>query len=152
MRLAIILTASLVAAAPVAADPAGTTTELPAWLAGGWASQEANGKWSEEWWTTAKAGVMLGAGRSGSGPALEWWEQTRIELTNGQLRFCARPKGEEGACFVATKVAATEIVFENSSHDFPTRVAYRKEGTDLLAEISGPGGANPQRWRFKPMN
>jgi hypothetical protein len=140
------------AAAPAAAEPAASATGLPAWLAGGWASQEADGKWSEEWWTTARAGVMFGAGRSGSGARLDGWEQTRIEFVDGRLRFCARPKGEEGACFVATRITASEVVFENPSHDFPTRIAYRKEGADLVAEISGAGGSHPQRWRFKRMN
>ncbi len=111
--------------------------------------QSPDGKWSEEWWTPPKAGLMLGAGRSGKGIKLEWWEQTRIERVGGVISFCALPKGQAGACFTATKVGASEIVFENPKHDFPTRVSYRREGDELLAEISGPEGANPQRWRFK---
>ena len=92
---------------------------------------------------------MLGAGRSGKGDQLEWWEQTRIEKADGGIRFCALPKGQAGACFTATKVATDEIVFENAGHDFPTRVAYRKDGAELLAEISGRAGTSPQRWRFR---
>ena len=153
MRTAIpFLVAVFVVSSPVGAESPVPSPPLPGWLAGGWLSQSADGKWSEEWWTTAKAGVMLGAGRSGSGDKLEWWEQTRIEVADGKLRFCALPKGQAGACFASTRVEAGEIVFENPGHDFPTRVAYRRDGSDLLAEISGPGGSNPQRWRFKRMN
>ena len=148
----LFLVAVAIGAWPARADDAAPAPLLPNWMAGGWVSEDAGGKWVEEWWTPARAGVMLGAGRSGKAATLEWWEQTRIEIADGKLRFCALPKGQPGACFAATKVAATEITFENPGHDFPTRVAYRKDGNDLLAEISGPNGANPQRWRFRRAN
>ena len=122
---------------------------MPAWLAGGWAAQSADGAWVEEWWTPPRAGLMMGAGRSGTADKIGWWEHTRIELADGQLRFCALPKGQAGACFAATEVSADAIVFENPQHDFPTRISYRRVGSELLAEISGKGGAKVQRWRFR---
>ena len=122
---------------------------MPGWLAGGWATQAADGAWAEEWWTTPRAGLMMGAGRSGKAGKLDWWEHSRIELAGGKLRFCALPKGQAGACFDATTVTASEIVFENPAHDFPNRVTYRRDGDELFAEVSGKGGANVQRWRFK---
>lgn len=125
---------------------------LPAWLAGGWGAQQQDGSWSEEWWTPPRAGLMLGGGRSGKGDTVDWWEQTRIEQADGKIRFCALPKGQPGACFDATEVAASEIVFENPGHDFPTRVAYRRAGNELVAEISGKDGANVQRWRFRKID
>lgn len=150
MMVAAALLASLGSSALAADAPPEAT--LPTWMTGFWKLQGADGNWAEEWWTTARAGVMLGAGRSGKGDTLEWWEQTRIEAAGGKLSFCALPKGQKGACFAATKVAANEIVFENPGHDFPTRVAYRREGNALLAEVSGPNGANPQRWSFTKGN
>ncbi|WP_223176487.1 DUF6265 family protein [Sphingomonas lutea] len=122
---------------------------MPSWLAGGWTTESADGSWVEEWWTPPKAGLMIGAGRSGKAGKLDWWEHTRIELADGKLRFCALPKGQAGACFPATRVAASEIVFENPAHDFPNRIAYRREGKALFAEVSGKDGANVQRWRFR---
>ena len=122
---------------------------MPGWLAGGWSAEAADGAWVEEWWTPPRAGLMMGAGRSGKAGKLDWWEHTRIEQTGGKLRFCALPKGQAGACFEATKVRAQEIVFENPAHDFPNRVTYRREGDELFAEVSGKAGANVQRWRFK---
>lgn len=129
-----------------AADP--QPVAMPGWLSGGWSMQSESGAWSEEWWTPPKGGLMLGAGRSGKGDAIEWWEQTRIQLADGKLSFCALPKGQAGACFDATSVSEQAVVFENAGHDFPTRVVYRREGDQLLAEISGKDGVNPQRWRF----
>ncbi|HEX6218476.1 MAG TPA: DUF6265 family protein [Sphingomicrobium sp.] len=148
----IVIAAIVAAIAPEPAGQAAGDADMPEWMAGGWIAQQEGGSWAEEWWTPAKAGVMLGAGRSGKEDRLDWWEHTRIERADGRLRFCALPKGQGGACFAATKIAAGEVVFENPGHDFPTRVAYRRDGADLLAEISGPGGANPQRWRFRRLN
>ena len=138
-------TLALVLGAAAEPEPA----PLPGWMAGAWISQQPDGSWSEEWWTPPKAGLMMGAGRSGKGDATEWWEHTRIEQSDGKIRFCALPKGQAGACFPATRTTASEIVFENSGHDYPTRVAYRLDGKELLAEISGPNGSKPQNWRFR---
>ena len=49
-------------------DSAGT---LPGWMAGVWLAELPDGSWAEEWWTPARGGVMLGAGRSGKGEAVE---------------------------------------------------------------------------------
>ena len=141
--LALLLAASTIA---MAQD---SGTKFPVWLTGGWSTQLPDGSWSEEWWTSPRAGLMLGAGRSGKADKLDWFEHTRIEHDSGKIRFCALPKGQAGACFNAVKVTADEIVFENASHDFPNRVSYRRDGDDLVAEISGKDGANAQRWRFK---
>ena len=151
-RLTFFTAIAAALAAPAAAEQPASHVELPGWMAGGWVMEAPSGAWSEEWWTPPRAGLMMGAGRSGKGAELGWWEQTRIERADGKLRFCALPKGQAMACFAAVKIAADEIVFENPAHDFPTRVASRKQGQELLAEISGPGGANPQRWRFKRAN
>jgi hypothetical protein len=141
--------AALLLAMATASTAEGGPGDMPAWLAGGWSTQGDDGGWVEEWWTSPRGGLMMGGGRSGKGAKLDWWEHTRIELSGAKLRFCALPKGQAGACFEATKVATGEIVFENPGHDFPTRVAYRRAGDELLAEISGKDGANAQRWRFR---
>lgn len=133
------------AAAAAATSPSG---EFPNWMAGGWVMERSDGSWAEEWWTPAKAGVMLGAGRSGKGEELQWWEQTRIDRIDGKLRYCALPKGQAGACFMATKVTADEIVFENPAHDYPTRIAYQRIGSELAAETSGKDGAKRETWRY----
>jgi len=146
LRIVGVVSALLAAMTAAAEEKAAA---LPGWLAGGWVTQSDDGGWSEEWWTPPRGGVMLGAGRSGNGDKVVSWEQTRIEQARGKISFCALPKGQAGACFTATKVTAEEIVFENPAHDFPTRVAYRRVGQEVAAEISGPNGANRQSWRFK---
>ena len=125
---------------------------MPAWLAGGWVMESPSGSWSEEWWTPPRGGLMMGAGRSGKGAAMGWWEHTRIEEMGGKISFCALPKGQTGACFTATSVTPTEIVFENPAHDYPQRIRYALEGSELRAEISQLDGSKPNRWRFKRIN
>jgi len=95
---------------------------------------------------------MLGAGRSGKGAAIGWWEQTRIQDADGKISFCAVPKGQKEACFTATTVNPTEIIFENPAHDYPQRIRYSIEGEELHAEIALKDGSKPNRWRFKRIN
>ena len=146
--IGVIASALLLGAGTISTAHAESVAAMPAWLSGGWSTHSEAGDWTEEWWTSAKAGLMLGSGRSGKGEKLLSWEQTRIEVADGTVRFCALPKGQSEACFPATRVAPDEVVFENPKHDFPTRVAYRRAGDRLFAEISGPGGSNVQRWAY----
>ena len=144
-----LLLAVLMAAQPVPA-PA-PAPELPSWLAGSWIARQPSGEWSEEWWTTARAGLMLGGSRSGNGGELGFFEHMRIARTAHGMEFCAMPKGQAGGYFPATSVTAAEVVFENPAHDYPTRIAYRRVPGGIEAEISGPNGAKRQRWRFVPL-
>lgn len=139
---------SLAAPAP-AQEP---VTAMPNWLAGAWTNAGQSDEWWEEWWTPDKAGIMLGASRSGKQDALGFFEHMRIIRQDGTVHFCALPKGQAGACFKAVSATATEIVFENPAHDFPNRIVYRREGDELFAQISGLDGARAQNWRFRRMN
>jgi hypothetical protein len=144
----LVLTATLLAGA-AASFGQQPQAAMPAWLAGGWVMESPGGTWSEEWWTPPRAGLMMGAGRSGQGAAIGWWEQTRIQEADGKITFCALPKGQNEACFAATTVNPTEIIFENPAHDYPQRILYSIEGGELLAEIALKDGSKPNRWRFK---
>lgn len=150
MRGMYLLAAALACGSAAAAQE--PKAGMPAWLAGGWVMEAPGGDWSEEWWTPPRGGLMMGAGRSGKGAAIGWWEHTRIQEAGGKISFCALPKGQAGACFDATAVSATEIVFENAAHDYPQRITYRREGDELFAEIALKDGSKPNRWRFKRAN
>lgn len=125
--------------------------ELPAWLAGAWVRSNSEEGWTEEWWSTPRAGIMLGASRSGQKETLGFFEHMRIELSTTGVQFCALPRGNSGTCFPAVTSSASEIVFENRSHDYPTRIVYRREAGGISAEVSGPDGARRQSWRFVPL-
>jgi hypothetical protein len=138
----LILTAMLAEQAPPAA--------MPAWMAGCW-ERGGSESWTEECWTGARAGQMMGSSRSGKGEALQWYEHTRITAEAGVITFCALPKGQAGGCFKATKATESEIVFENDAHDYPQRIRYWRDGKDLAAEISLKDGSKAAQWRYAPM-
>ena len=126
-----------------------TTPAMPDWLAGSWTTAGPADEWSEEWWTPAKAGIMLGASRSGKAEALGFFEHMRIVSGADGLAFCALPQGKAGTCFRAVEVGKGHVRFENKAHDYPTRITYRREGQGLVAEISGPDQSRLQTWRFR---
>ena len=97
---------------------------MPDWMTGAWA--HANGEsWADEYWTPTRAGIMIGASRSGKGEKLQFWEQMRIvREADGKLAFCAISGDQKPVRFVATKVSAEAITFENPQHDYPRRIAY----------------------------
>ena len=55
---------------------------MPAWMAGCW-EHKSGESWTEECWTGARAGQMMGSSRSGKGEALQWYEHTRITAEGG---------------------------------------------------------------------
>jgi len=123
---------------------------LPGWMAGCW-EQKSEGSWVEECWTSVRAGQMMGSSRTGKGETLQFFEHMRITSESGVATFCALPKGQAGACFKATKVTASEVVFENEAHDYPQRIRYWRDGKDLVAEISLKDGAKASSWRYAPI-
>ena len=123
---------------------------LPAWMAGCW-EQKSGEKWVEECWTGARGGQMMGSSRTGKGETLQIFEHMRITADASGTSFCALPKGQSGGCFKATKVAETEIIFENEAHDYPQRIRYWRDGKDLAAEISLKDGSKASQWRYAPM-
>jgi hypothetical protein len=84
-------------------------------------------------------GTMLGMARTVSESRTVAYEFMRIEEDDeGRLVFVASPSGQQTAAFVAVTVADDEVVFENTGHDFPQRVIYRRLPDDgLLGRIEG---------------
>jgi hypothetical protein len=109
-----------------------------AWLAGCW-QLEGDEPGSGETWMPPAGGVMLGVARTVRGGRSVAHEFMQIRVTGpGQLAFTALPSGQAEATFPAVRVSATEVVFENPSHDFPQRVSYRQRPDGgLLARIEG---------------
>ena len=127
-----------------------TPQAMPAFLSGCWEQRGDNGRWTEECWTSARGGLMIGSGRDGKGDEVRHWEWMRIERgADGTLTFYGSPKGAAAVGFKATEADATSITFVNPNHDYPQRVRYAVTGTGLDAEVSLVDGSNPNRWRYK---
>jgi hypothetical protein len=143
MRTATILLAAMC----MAAAPAPKVNKL-GWMTGAWVT-EAGGDWTEEFWTGPRGGVMLGGNRSGKGDRATGFEFMRIaEDGEGNVSFWGSPSGKPAVPFRLVSATATEAVFENAQHDYPTRIVYRREGETLVGTISGAGGKDRQSWTF----
>jgi hypothetical protein len=120
-----------------------------AWLAGTWEARTGP-SWTEERWAPPRGGVMLGTSLSGEGTAAQGYEFMRIAAdAEGTIAFWGSPGGKPAVPFRLVSASKAELVFENPRHDYPTRIVYRREGAALTATISGPGGANAMRWRYR---
>lgn len=146
----LLLATQSAAQAPVAA-PVAAPVSGPSWLAGAWIDSREKG-WTEEFWSSERGGVMLGAGRNGTGDRLRGWEQMRLTRgKDGAWTFWASPQGAPAVAFAMTAISATEIAFANPANDYPQRIRYWREGKLLVAEISLADGSKAMRWRYKPM-
>lgn len=96
-----------------------------------------------------RGGLMLGAGREGSGETIKVWEQMTIERgADGSLTFYASPRGMGRTPFKAEHVSATEARFTNANNDYPQRIRYLIRDGKLEAEISLLDGSRPTRWSY----
>jgi hypothetical protein len=122
---------------------------LPAFLAGCW-EQRKEDRWTEECWTSARGGLLIGSGREGKGDAVRHWEWMRIErAADGTLTFYGSPKGATAVPFKASQANARSITFINARHDYPQRVHYARTDTGLNAEVSLADGSKPNRWSYR---
>lgn len=125
--------------------------ELPGWLAGAWEQKDSE-QWADEFWSPPRAGIMMGAGRSGKAKVLTTWEHTRIlRKPDGSLSFYAQPSGVPASEFPMVAGGPKMIEFANAAHDYPQRIRYWRKGRLLLAEISKMDGSDAYRWRYAPM-
>jgi len=111
-----------------------------AWMAGCWEVRTAT-RVTEEQWMRPAGSSMLGMSRTVAGGALREWESLRVAVVQGRVTYIATPSGQRETPFAATVVSDTLAAFENPTHDFPQRIAYRRIGNDsLVARISATQG------------
>ena len=132
------------------ASTALTITDL-AWIAGDWESDPTGRSVSEEHWTRPAAGTMIGMSRTRVGDRTVSYEFLRIEERGDSIYYVASPKGRCPATdFKLTRVSGQEAVFENSEHDFPKRIVYRKNSQGgLTAIVDGGEGTKSQTFEFR---
>lgn len=120
------------------------------WLAGEWQRETGNGLALERWRRTdaglAGEGLVVRGGQARPLEAL-----LLVEMA-GETYYIAKPP--ENAYPVAFRLVSRtggEFVFENTTHDFPQRITYRRTGENTMtASIEGPGESGaPQRIDFE---
>ena len=81
---------------------------MPAFLSGCWEQRSKDDRWTEECWTSARGGLMIGSGRDGKGDEVRHWEWMRIERgADGSLTFYGSPKGAAAVGFQLIEADAT---------------------------------------------
>ena len=135
--------------APLGAQSAARS--LPEWMAGTWMTED-GATWSDEVWTDARGGLMLGIARTGFGPRLDSWELAQIrQRPDGTITFVAQPRGKDASEFPMVLVSEEAIEFANPAHDYPQRIRYWRQGKLLMAEISRIDGSQAMRWNYRPV-
>ena len=146
------LFAGLSALLLAAAAPAATVDDL-GWMAGSWieeGGEDSGGRWTEEYWTVPRGGVMLGASRSGRGGSLGEFEFLRLQAgADGAVSYLAQPGGGAPVAFRLAARDATSATFENAAHDYPQRITYARAGDTLTATISLIDGSKARRWVYR---
>lgn len=129
---------ALAAVAIGSASAAQPEIDQVAWLAGCWRSENAEPGSGEQWMPSA-GGTMLGMSRTvRQGKTVEFEFMELRYLPDGTFAFIAHPSGQQTAVFPLLRISNAEVVFENSTHDFPQRIAYAKDGeSKLRARIEG---------------
>jgi hypothetical protein len=113
---------------------------------------EDGASWSDEVWTDARGGLMLGIARTGFGPKLNSWEIAQIrQKPDGTISFLAQPQGKPPSEFPMVLVSEEAIEFANPAHDYPQRIRYWRQGKLLMADISKIDGSQAMRWNYRPV-
>lgn len=119
-------------------------------LAGNWVEKTERGETQEMW--TAPRGDMMAAVNSSLRGTRAGFEFLRIVKRDGKLIYLASPGGRTPPTeFPLKEHADNRLVFENPTHDFPTRILYIRDGEMLIARIEGTMGGKERamEWRFK---
>ena len=124
-----------------------TGVQRLAWLQGCWAMTQGE-RSVEEQWTAPRAGSMLGLSRTLRGDKLVEHEFVIVRERGDQLAYEVSPSGRPPTVFLSTVIGDTSVVFENLQHDFPQRVAYERQGANLLAWIEGPSKGQTRRVEY----
>ena len=64
--------------------------------------------------------------------------------------YVASPGGKSPTRFKLVQRGATEAVFENPEHDFPSRIAYKRAGDKVTVRIDGrlAGSLRTRTWTW----
>ncbi len=115
----------------------GTSINDLAWLAGAWQARTPSSL-TDEQWTEAAGGSMLGMSRSVVQGKTVFFEYLRIEARADGLHYIAHPKARPGVEFKLVHCDGRQALFANPQHDHPKRILYRLgPGDRLTARIEG---------------
>jgi hypothetical protein len=121
------------------------------WLEGHWFGSD-DGTETEEHWTSAAGGALLGMHKDVENGRMTSFEFLRIERTGTGTIYFASPRGSAVTPFTLVDAANRRAVFANDAHDFPQRIGYWVDGAGALhARIEGTlhGEAKSKEWTWQ---
>jgi hypothetical protein len=102
-----------------------------------------------EQWMRPEGESLLGMSRTTSEGRTVAYEFLLIRPGPNGVEYVAKPSGQAEAVFTAVRVTEREAIFENPTHDFPTRIAYRLQADgSLLAVVDGRVNGQPRALEF----
>ena len=118
------------------------------WLSGDWRRCK-EGEIVEERWLGPRGGLLIGTNLTSSRKMVSY-EFLRIAGSDDTWTYWAAPMGRTPVPFRMIESGAQRAVFANPEHGFPARIAYWREGDELLARIEGTirDKAAAIEWRF----
>ncbi len=136
--LAAVVNILLFFAASFAQD-AKPTIESLSWISGCWEQNDAVKKrFGSEQWMKPLGGSMIGMSRTVRNGKTTGFEFLRIVQDDTGIHYISKPsQNKEETLFKLIKFSVGEVVFENPMHDFPQRIIYRLDKTNLFARIEG---------------
>ncbi len=139
VRAAAVAVAVLAASADRAPTAPGRLEPLR-FLTGCWRGPSGNDQVVEEHYTSPSANLMLGMARYTRAGVATSYEFYTITAKDSGLVFTPRLEGQAPVAFPLARLGKESVTWENPTHDFPTRIAYRRvPGDSLVARIEGPG-------------
>ncbi|WP_297513618.1 DUF6265 family protein [Flavobacterium sp.] len=131
-------------------------TESPDWLLGSWhnttTSMDAQEHWKKMEATVFEAESFILVQKD-----TVFYEHVDLKKTSKGWDYIVSVRDqnkEKPVCFSSTYIGTDSLVFENSKHDFPNRIVYKKIKADsLVATIFGMqnGKATSEIFPFKKM-
>lgn len=121
------------------------------WLSGCWESKS-DRRTIIEMWMAPAGGMMLGGSRTvAANGTVREFEHLRMRAVGDTIVYTALPSGQNATDFRGIP-GDDVLVIENPKHDFPTRITYRKVGSDSAsARVEGPGQGGALRGFDVPM-
>ena len=120
--------------------PPPTISDL-SWLEGVWRGR-IGGRDFEAHYTGVDGQQVLSASKYSENGKPAGFEFERFEQRGDTLMLTPFPEGQSSGSFPLAEydAKARRVVFENLSHDFPTRISYQRVARDRLTIlVSGPG-------------
>lgn len=128
--------------------------EKASWLIGRWQNHSVEGNTSEIW-EKKNDSTYFGKGYFVAGKDTVSSETISLEQHGNHLFYIPTVKDQNAGKpveFILTSSNSSQLIFENTKHDFPQKISYTQLSNDaLLAEISGivDGKQNAQKFPMK---